>query len=91
MHSSHVVKDKDVRPFLRHSAFSKLHFLANMVSLLCDKTFKEATLGTNAEKITQRCVSRGYVFRADRTKNTTLADAWTFVYMVERMPMKRKS
>jgi hypothetical protein len=91
MHSSHIVKDKDMRPFLGHSTFSKLHFLANMVSLLCDKTFKEATLGTNAEKVTQRCVSRGYVFRADRTKKTTLADAWAFVYMVERMPMKRKS
>jgi len=62
-----------------------------MVSLSCDKTFKEATLGTNTKKITQRCVSRGYVFRADRTKNTTLVDAWAFVYVVERMPMKRTS
>jgi len=61
-----------------------------MVSLLGDKTFKEATLSTNTKKITQRCVSRGYVFRADRTKTTTLADAWAFDY-VERMSMKRKS
>lgn len=90
MHSSHVGKGKDVRPFLTHSTFSRLQFLANMVSLLRDKTFKEATLGTNIEKITQQYVSRGYVFRADRTKNTTLADAWAFVYVVERMPMKRK-
>lgn len=48
MHSSHVVRDKDVRPFLTHPIFSKLQFPTNMVSLLRDKTFKEATLGINA-------------------------------------------
>lgn len=89
MHSSHVLKDKDMRPFLMHSIFSKLQFLANMVPPLCNNTSKEATLGTNIEKITQRYVSRGYVFRADRTKNTIQADSWAIVYVIKRMPMKR--
>lgn len=34
MHSSHEVKDKDERPFLTHSTFSKLQFLANIDSVM---------------------------------------------------------
>jgi hypothetical protein len=86
--SSHVVRTR----VCVHSScilpFPAFSFLRTW-SLLYDKTFKEATPGTNAKKITQRCVSRGYVFRADRTKNTIQTDAWAFVY-VERRPMKRK-